>query len=293
MSIVRVEKHNYTVEPFYQWDRNQVLTIYGLSLPRTPEVHFSNIAMERAIVRQATMDSAGVITVSVPNGLLQKPYTITAHLCVYNGATFETQYTLKLPITERKQPADYTIEDDGDVYSFNELNNKVDQAVADMKTAEETLKKAVEDVKAIEEDIDDIVEDKTNTAVESAVSAMIDDTLSQEGKAADAKAVADLLTPDVLWENPDPTAEFQAQTVPLDLSAYPRVTIIFRNNNITTDPHHYEQMFTGKAKRYVHALTSQRRQVEVTDTGVVFDTGWDSSRDDGLLIPVKIVGYKY
>ena len=136
MPVVKVEKHNYTAEPFYQWDRNQVLTIYGLSLPHIPEVHFYNNTMDRAIVRQATMDSAGVITVSVPNGLLQKPYTITAHLCIYTGATFETQYTVKLPVTPRTQPADYTLEDDGDVYSFNELSNQVGQAVTDLKAAE-------------------------------------------------------------------------------------------------------------------------------------------------------------
>ena len=71
MSNVRVEKNNYTVEPLHQWDVNQVLTIHGLSLPSTPEVHFSNMAMERSIVRQASMNAAGVITVEVPNSMLQ------------------------------------------------------------------------------------------------------------------------------------------------------------------------------------------------------------------------------
>jgi hypothetical protein len=294
MSIVRVEKHNYTVEPFYQWDRNQVLTIYGLSLPSTPEVHFYNTSMERAIVRQATMDSAGVITVSVPNGLLQKPYTITAHLCVYNGATFETQYTIKLPITERKQPADYTIEDDGDVYSFNELSNKVDQAVSDMKVAEENLRKAAEEVKAIEEGIDDIVEEKTGPAVQAAVSTMIDKTLSQEGKAADAKAIADLLTPVTLWENPTPTSEFAAQTVALDLSAYPRVSIFFRDTGTATDPNVYELMVTGRRKQRFD-LPATSRSVEVTDAGAIFEDGKGSNNatNNNVAIPVKIIGYKY
>lgn len=298
MSIVRVEKHNYTVEPFYQWDRNQVLTIYGLSLPSTPEVHFYNTSMERAIVRQATMDSAGVITVSVPNGLLQKPYTITAHLCVYNGATFETLYTIKLPITPRTQPADYTIEDDGDVYSFNELNHKVDQAVTAMMTAEETFSKAVEDVRAFEEGLNDIVEEKTNnkvgTAVDAAVSSMIDASLSQEGKAADAKALADLLRPSELWENPDPAAEFAAQTVALDLSAYPRVLIFFRDTGTATDPAVYELMVTGRRKQRFDLLSTSRL-VEVTDAGVIFGDGKGSNNasNGNVVIPFKIIGYKY
>ena len=161
MSIVKVEKHNYTVEPFYQWDRNQVLEIYGLSLPSTPEVHFYNNTMEHAIVRQATMDNAGVITVSVPNGLLQKPYTITAHLCVYTGATFETQYTLKLPVTPRTRPADYTIEDDGDVYSFNALNNKVDNFLrnwnAKYSDLDKDLKDAAQSYERAEKKCDEVV----------------------------------------------------------------------------------------------------------------------------------------
>ena len=73
MANVRVEKNRYTVDPLYQWDLNQVLQIYGLSLPSVPEIHFTNDAMDRAIVKQASMDAAGVITVDVPNSLLQKP----------------------------------------------------------------------------------------------------------------------------------------------------------------------------------------------------------------------------
>lgn len=223
MSIIKIEKHDYTVEPLTQWDRNQTLEIYGLSLARAPEVHFSNIAMDRAITRQATMDSKGVITVSVPNGLLQKPYTITAHLCQYNGATFETLYTVKIPVTERKQPADYTIEDDGDLYSFNALNNKVDQAVADMKAAEQSMT----------DNLGPLVENK----VGDAVAALIDTTLSQTGKAADAKAVTDAIAAavnsirasisgTVLWEGSQ-----QSGKIELDLTPYKRVRIIWRRSD--------------------------------------------------------------
>ena len=78
MATVNVEKNSYKVEPLYQWDLNQQLEVYGLSLATVPEIHFTNVAMSRAIVRQARMDAAGVITVDIPNSLLQKPYTIQA-----------------------------------------------------------------------------------------------------------------------------------------------------------------------------------------------------------------------
>lgn len=125
MAIVKVEKNNYTVEQLYQWDLNQELEIYGLSLASIPEVHFTNVAMGRAIVQQASMDAAGVVRVDVPNSLLQKPYKIVVYVCTYAGATFETQYKLEIPVKERTQPSDYTLVDDPEVYSFNALENQV------------------------------------------------------------------------------------------------------------------------------------------------------------------------
>ena len=290
MSIIRIEKHDYTVEPLTQWDRNQTLEIYGLSLARAPEVHFSNIGMERAITRQATMDSAGVITVSVPNGVLQKPYTITAHLCAYTGATFETLYTIKIPVNERKQPADYSIEDDGDVYSFNELSNKVDQAVADMKAAEQSMS----------ETLGPLVE----TKVGDAIAACIDATLSQKGKAADAKAVTDALAAlkttlsgTVLWENPDDTAEFAAQKVALDLTNYPRIRIVWAFNSTeldgTTAQFKHETVNTQRGKYVAHISSDGRyRRYDVQNDGIDFYSGYDAAYVKKLA-PSVIIGYDF
>lgn len=135
MATVTVNKNTYTVEPLYQWDLNQQLEVYGLSLATIPEVHFTNAAMDKAIVRQATMDAAGVIRAEVPNSLLQKPYTILAYICTYAGSTFETQYKLEIPVKGRAKPADYTLEDDPEVYSFNALENQVVNALARMDAA--------------------------------------------------------------------------------------------------------------------------------------------------------------
>lgn len=135
MATVTVNKNTYTVEPLYQWDLNQQLEVYGLSLATIPEVHFTNAAMDKAIVRQATMDAAGVIRAEVPNSLLQKPYTILAYICTYAGSTFETQYKLEIPVKGRAKPADYTLVDDPEVYSFNALENQVVNALARMDAA--------------------------------------------------------------------------------------------------------------------------------------------------------------
>ena len=136
MAIVTVKKNRYTVDPLYQWDRDQVLEITGLSLPSIPEIHFTNDAMDKAIVRQATMTDAGIIRADIPNSLLQKPYKIKAYICVYEGETFESLYAFEIPIKARKKPSDYTIEGDEEIYSFNALENLV---LNTLKKAEATL----------------------------------------------------------------------------------------------------------------------------------------------------------
>lgn len=142
MATVSVEKNICNVEPLYQWDLNQELVIYGLSLASIPEVHFSNALMGKALVRQATMDKAGVIRAEVPNSLLQKPYSVQAYVCVYEGDTFETVAKLDIPVKARNKPEDYTLEDDPEVYSFNELENQVVNALAKVAEAEAAYKSA-------------------------------------------------------------------------------------------------------------------------------------------------------
>lgn len=126
MSIVTVDKNRYTVETLYQWDKNQTLEIRGLSLASIPEIHFTSVGMDRAIVRQASMSNAGVITAMIPNSLLQKPAKIMAYVCIYEGKTFESLYAIEIPVKTRSKPNDYTLEnDDGEIYSFNALENLV------------------------------------------------------------------------------------------------------------------------------------------------------------------------
>lgn len=144
MNIVTVTKDRYTVDPLYQWDLNQSLEIRGLSLPSTPEIHFTNDSMDRAIVRQATMNNAGIITVDIPNGLLQKPYTIKAYVCIYVGDTFKSLYLISIPVKARPKPNDYTIEDDPDIYSFNALENSVNNILAKYTLVDQRYNTAIQ-----------------------------------------------------------------------------------------------------------------------------------------------------
>lgn len=113
----------YKTDSLYQWDLNQVLSVYGLNLATAPEVHFSNRNMDRAIVRQASLLN-NVVSVGIPNSLLQDPLPIYAHIGIYEGSTFKVVELVEIPVNPRKRPADYQIEDsDEEVHSFKALEN--------------------------------------------------------------------------------------------------------------------------------------------------------------------------
>ena len=131
--------NNYIVDSLYQWDLNQKLTVVGLNVAVAPEVHFSNSNMERAIVRQATMTNR-VVSVDIPNSLLQDALRIYAHIGIYEGDTFTTIEVVEIPVIARKKPLDYNIEDsDGEIYSFNALENALNNALAKIAELEQRL----------------------------------------------------------------------------------------------------------------------------------------------------------
>lgn len=127
--------NSYVTDSLYQWDINRMLSINGLNLGVVPEVHFNNSAMDRAIVRQCE-NIAGVINVMIPNALLQEPFTIIAHVGIYENDSFKVVEVVEIPVFKRERPDDYRIEDaDGEIYSFKKLENEISN-----------LKKLIEDI---------------------------------------------------------------------------------------------------------------------------------------------------
>ncbi len=116
---------NYVTDSLYQWDRNQILSVSGFNISTAPEVHFYNSAMDKAIVKQSTFIDR-VVTVQIPNSLLQNALTIYANIGVYEDNTFKTVETITIPVIAKARPADYQLENnDGEVYSFEELKNHI------------------------------------------------------------------------------------------------------------------------------------------------------------------------
>jgi hypothetical protein len=113
MSKSIVEKSSYTVEPLYQWDRGQVLTICGLSLAAVPEVHFAHGRLEDAVVQPTTMDAAGVIRAGIPDEMLEEAQPINAYICIDDGVTFKSLYKIVIPVQARPKPGTHEEETDG------------------------------------------------------------------------------------------------------------------------------------------------------------------------------------
>lgn len=128
---------NYVTDTLYQWDIGRVLNISGIDSSVAPEVHFSNANMERAIVRQATVTD-NVISVSIPNSILQMPLTIHAHVGIYEADAFKVIEKIEIPVIARTRPTDYQLDvSDEEVYSFNRIENQINNletSVENMKT---------------------------------------------------------------------------------------------------------------------------------------------------------------
>ena len=120
---------SYVTDSLYQWDINRDLAISGLNLSVAPEIQFINASMRVPIVKQMTLTN-GVVKVRIPNSLLQTNLTIKAYIGIYEGETFKVIETVEIPIIAKEKPSDYMIEDsDEEIYSFNRLENKINNLI--------------------------------------------------------------------------------------------------------------------------------------------------------------------
>lgn len=134
MPVITIKKNNtYTATELFQWDANRELEIYGINLSSLPEIHFANSQMSKALVKQATSYANGVIKVTIPNILLETAIPIRVFICVYKGEEFISRYSFTINVKARPKPADYIAEDDEKIYSYNALENLVNNTVINLK----------------------------------------------------------------------------------------------------------------------------------------------------------------
>lgn len=99
----------------------------------------------------------------------------------------------------------------------------------------------------------------------------------------------------LLWQNPNPTAAFAAQTISLDLSDYDVVQIdVYLTANGMISTRFTEVGFQGEAGGLGSGGDRYTRNANVTTTGVAFTVGKSNGTDNtSACIPYKIYGIKY
>lgn len=122
--------NSYVTDSLYQWDKDRVLEVSGINIAIAPEIHFNNIEMDRAIVRHGTLKN-GVVSVKIPNSMLQSIHDIRAYIGVWEGSTFKTVESILIPIIVRDKPSDYVLDvNDEEYYSFSKLENEIANMVS-------------------------------------------------------------------------------------------------------------------------------------------------------------------
>jgi hypothetical protein len=132
--------------------------------------------MDRAIVKQSTLEN-GVVTVRIPNSVLQSALTLKAYVGIYEGETFKVIETIEIPIIAKAKPADYSLEDsDEEIYSFNALNNRISNIIANNNPTDgnsELVDLRTDYKGTTHASAGDATRFQTQTAIESAESARV------------------------------------------------------------------------------------------------------------------------
>lgn len=114
------DMHGNSINGFTQWDIDQEIVMKIEScddnhiedgyMKIDPEVHFSNVKRDKALVVRASVIEDDIIKVKVPNILLTEPYPLLIYVYYTSSKNSAAQSTIiytELPIRKRNEPHDY------------------------------------------------------------------------------------------------------------------------------------------------------------------------------------------
>jgi hypothetical protein len=165
-------------DALYRYDLNQKLKIYNSGLTSAPAVHFANKKSAEALVVQSTI-SGGIITVDIPNQLLEMPFEIVAFVYTEVNNVGTTVDKIRIPVIDRPKPMDYQYSDnitimtygkiEADIVAyFNRADKKIDEVDARLTKADEAEATARKEADAnLKAQIDAIVIGAAEDAVAS------------------------------------------------------------------------------------------------------------------------------
>lgn len=193
------DRYNNSVDSFTQWDIDQTIYIhleacgddhiYKDHLTIAPEVHFSNVKREKALVVRSVIAEdkniqsviPDVIEVKVPNVLLTEPYPILIYVYLTDSRDVSSQTVIvrtELPVRRRSEPHDYYYVENIERITAEMIKEEIEQDVKKIKEeaidditaksdeATKLIDDAIDDLTAIKNDASNFITAKTTEAVD-------------------------------------------------------------------------------------------------------------------------------
>lgn len=184
---------NYIVDSLYQWDTNQVLKITGLNVTTAPTILFFNRAKVTASPVASTLNE-DVVSVPIPNGLLQDPYPIIAYIRVASGGSNNTIGKIKIPVVPSAKPEDYEFIENIEIISYEDMVSMIEGKV-DKSEYDPVIAKVLADIEEIQ------TTGATAEVIENKVEIVIDELIASGAMATmtieDGTITQEKLSPDI------------------------------------------------------------------------------------------------
>lgn len=158
--ITCLDSYGEVITNLTQWDVNQSLTIKNTGLTSAPLFHFCNKNSKEALVVKSTLKD-NIITVKVPNILLQEGIPIMVYLYAYSSLTSgKTLATVKIPVRPRPRPSDYEYVGNIDVVSLALIEERINDAIQSLEDSKKDVDARVAAVEVIIVDLQEEVDKK-------------------------------------------------------------------------------------------------------------------------------------
>ena len=154
--VTCLDTYGEVITHLTQWDIDQSLIIKNTGLSSSPVFHFYNQNSKEAYVVSSTLEN-DVITVHIPNVLLQEGIPIVACLYAYSSLTSgKTLATVKIPVRPRPKPSEYKYVENIDVVSVVQLKKDIADEIASLEDLKVELN---QDISTIKSEFNDIKEE--------------------------------------------------------------------------------------------------------------------------------------
>lgn len=146
--VTCLDTYGEVITHLTQWDIDQSLIIKNTGLSSSPVFHFYNQNSKEAYVVSSTLEN-DVITVHIPNVLLQEGIPIVACLYAYSSLTSgKTLATVKIPVRPRPKPSEYKYVENIDVVSVVQLKKDIADEIASLEDLKVELNQDISTIKS-------------------------------------------------------------------------------------------------------------------------------------------------